>query len=230
MARDVQLGVMLSKLRAEVGDAQSVALGVNVVETYKAILRRVQETLWNDVEWPFLKIYVDDPIAAGTRYHAYPTALSFERAVAAWTRDSGDWVPLAYGITPGMLNTHDSDEGVRASPVQAWQHKAENDGYEVWPIPSQDTRLRFRGTAKLKPLVKDTDVCTLDDQLIILFAAAEMLTARNRKDGEAKLAVAQSMLRRLKGQQGGKKREPFVMGGAAMPHRRLRPGIDYIPS
>lgn len=227
MARGLQLQALLSMLRAEVGDAQSVALGVNAVEGYKNILRRVQETLWLDHEWPHLRHYVDDPLPAGTRYHQYPAGLDFERSIVAWGKDTGDWEPLVYGITPEMLNTWDSDAGQRSSPLRAWQHQADNNGYEVWPIPLRDTAVRFRGTAPLKPLVKETDVCTLDSQIIVLFAAAEILQSRDRKDAEAKLATAQNTLRRLKALQGAKKSEPFVMGGAPM-GPRLRYGIDYV--
>lgn len=230
MARGVQLGVMLAKLRGELRDAQSVALGVNVVENYKTTLARVQETLWQDYEWPFLNIYLDDPVPAGTRYQQYPTGLDFERSVQAWQKYGGDWVPLAYGITPELMNVYDSDEGIRADPIQAWQHQADNNGYEVWPIPQTDQMLRFKGTAKLKPFVAETDVCTLDDQLIILFTAAELLAARGAKDAEAKLVAAQGLYRRLKGLQGAKKAAVVVMGGAAHPQRAGRAGIDYMPT
>jgi hypothetical protein len=230
MARNVQLGQMLSMLRAEVGDAQSVALGVNVAETYKITLRRVQETLWYDVEWPFLQIYLTDPLPAGTRFQQYPAGIDFERTVHIWSQQSGMWRELDYGITPEHMNIYDSDAGQQASPAVAWQHRPENNGYEIWPIPNQNTSLRFKGTAALKPLVADADTCTLDAQLVVLFAATEILSARNRKDGEAKLAVAQSLMRRLKGLQGAKKRAPFVMGGGATPYYQPRPGIDYIPS
>jgi len=228
MARNVQLGQMLSMLRAEVGDAQSVALGVNVAETYKITLRRVQETLWYDVEWPFLQIYLDDPLPAGTRFQQYPTGIDFERTVHVWSQQNGVWRELSYGITPDHMNIYDSDAGQQASPAQAWSHRPENNGYEVWPIPNQNTVLRFKGTGALKPLVADADTCTLDAQVIVLFAATEILTARNRKDGEAKLAIAQALMRRLKGLQGAKKRTPFVMGGGASPYGTARPGIDYI--
>jgi hypothetical protein len=228
MARGVQLGVMMSKLRGEIRDSQSVALGVNAAENYKTIMRRHQETLWQDYEWPFLKTYRDDLVPAGTRYQQYPAGLDFERTIEVFQKSSGEWAPISYGITPAHLNQYDSDEGTRADPIRAWQHQPDNNGYEVWPIPQTDTPLRFRGTGKLKPFIAETDVCTLDDQLIVLFAAAELLAARGAKDADAKLAAAQTLHRRLKGLQGAKKREPFVMGGAARPGRPMRYGIDYM--
>ena len=52
----------------------------------------------------------------------------------------------------------------------------------------------FKGMRPLRPLIALTDVADLDDDLIVLFAAAEELAAQKAKDADRKAQLAQAHL------------------------------------
>lgn len=221
-----QLQQLVAELRSEIGHAASIALGVQQQEMLSQTLRRVQEELWVDHDWEHLQTEIDDPIPTGVRFHVFPAGMSFERAVTAYVRDSARWVPVRYGIAPENYNIHDSDAGALSSPIQAWQQRATGQ-YEVWPVPDRDQTLRFVGTAALTPMVSSSDLSTLDGTLIVLFAAAEILTRQDAKDAQIKMQRASRYLNRIRMLQSTHKRKITSLTGTT--YYRARPGIDYIP-
>jgi hypothetical protein len=60
-------------------------------------------------------------------------------------------------------------------------------------------------------MVNDSDVAMLDDNLIVLFAAAEMLARAKSDDAQGKMSAANELFTKLKGS--GIKNDVFVMGG-----------------
>ena len=88
---------------------------------------------------------------------------------------------------------------------------------EVWPIPAnngssatKDGIVRLEGVKNLNPLSAKTDTADLDDQLIVLFAASELLTRQKSGDAQMKMAQAQAHYLRVKGRLS--KGEPIVFG------------------
>ena len=70
----------------------------------------------------------------------------------------------------------DPDIGAAQDPPLQWQLR-EGLQYEIWPPPATDgTLIRIKGIKTIAPLVADGDLAEIDDQLIILFSAAEALT------------------------------------------------------
>lgn len=218
MARGVSLGTMVDKLRKEVGDATNAALGANAVEHYKQILRRVQEELWEEHDWPFLKVERDIQMQAGVRYYAFPDDLSVERVISVKFRNGSMWSTVRFGIGEAEYNAVDSDNDDRQDVVLAWDF-AEDDEFQVWPIPAQtgstlplvENNLRLRGIKKLGAFVSEADLCTLDDMLIYMTAAAEILT--RRKSADAKDKTNKAALRLVKLKASNSKRTTFVLGG-----------------
>jgi hypothetical protein len=224
------LAEMLDRLKAETHMSQNVAHGLNHQDALKNLLRRVQEELYVQHDWPRLVVSRDVPLLNGTRYYNYPADLAFETVNQAWVLYGTRWEPISYSITPDDFNVYNSDDDFRTFPPQKWEHYADGglNQFQVWPIPSQSGTLRMRGRKALGPLVATSDVATLDGTLIVLYAAAEVLAQMKREDAQLKLQKAQQFLRMLKARQGGNKTEPFVMGGGAQ--RNVgRPGIDFIP-
>jgi hypothetical protein len=225
MARGTTLGQMVVMLREECGHATSAALGQNYEPHLKHLLRRTQEVLWNDHDWPHLRIQRDEPLLAGERYYSFPPDLAFERveSLNAFVKYAGDWHPIVYGIGPAQYNTNDSEEGEQESEVRRWAHY-EGGQYEVWPVPpaNDEQTLRFYGLKKLSNLLANEDRADLDDHLIVLFAAAEILKRQKSPDAPEKLAIAQQLFRRLKGQQS--KTTMVIMGGGRDPRMgEMRP-------
>jgi hypothetical protein len=216
--RGKTLGQLVTMLRAECRHSVIAAMGQNNLPTLEQVLRRTQESLWDEHAWPFLMVERDEALMAGQRYYAFDPDLAFERvdAISVKVKYGGNWKPVGYGIGLPQYNASDSDTDVRNDPICRWQ-AYEGDMYEVWPIPASNSSqsLRMRGVKKLSPFIAASDRADLDDNLIVLFAAAEILTNQGAKDAQAKTLLAQRRLERLKGQQ--QKRGMFVMGGGVDP-------------
>lgn len=69
---------------------------------------------------------------------------------------------------------------------------------EVWPIPSVPQSLELAGALPLTRMENDTDTCVIDDLLIVLFCAAEILARSSQGDAQAKITKAQAHLNSLK--------------------------------
>ena len=88
----------------------------------------------------------------------------------------------------------------------------------MWPVPSAnsdpttgDGMIRLHGIKNLGGLINDSDKADLDDQLIVLYGAAEMLARQKQADSQNKLAQAQAHYSRLKARLA--KSETFIIGG-----------------
>lgn len=222
MARGTQLSALVDQLRAEIGASTNVAMGVNTLPNLKQILRRTQERLWSDFDWPFAFIERDEPLLANQRYYAFDNDIDFDRINEAWVRYSETWRPLCYGITQEHYNRSDPAT-YREDPCTNWRHY-EGNQFEVWPVPaSAQTTLRFKAIKKLPPLIDDTDRAELDDALIVLFAAAELLSRAKAEDAQAKMQMAMSHYAKLKGNTS--KNRVFVLGGDInIPKRTMQGG------
>lgn len=211
MARGTSLSQMRDQLRAEIGASANPAMGTNAVHQMNLLLSRTQERLWADFDWPFMVVSRDVPMLVGQKIYSFPADLDFNRVIDTNVKYSATWRGLDYGVGVEQYNFMDSDAGKRQDPVQRWQHNGLSQ-FEAWPIPaSNDTIIRFNGIRNLNPLVADTDVCDLDDKVIVLFAAAEMLAHNKAADAEAKASLATAYYNRLRGNsmKGG----TFTFGG-----------------
>lgn len=214
MARGTTLGQLVEDLRAEAGHALQPALGASTRDVLINVLRRQQKRLWEDYSWPFLRVSRDVPVQAGLRYYNIPTNLTYERIERVEFKYGDRWQKLEYGIGLEHFNQYDSDLGIRSYPVYRFR-EAENGQIEVWPVPSENGSsttglIRFTGIRNLNSFTADADRADLDDQLLVLFAAAEVLARQKTNDASSKLAQAQAHYARLKARNS--KSEPFVMG------------------
>jgi hypothetical protein len=215
MARNVSLGELIDDVRAEAGHSLQSNLGTAMREVIVKILQRQQRRLWEDFDWTFLRVERDVAAQAGLRYYNFPADLSIERLEKVEFKWGDRWHKLVYGIGPTELDQYDSDRDVRSWPVYRWQEH-ENDQIEVWPVPSQngstvatDGMIRFTGIRKLSPLVAESDRADLDDTLLVLFSAAEILAREKAADAGLKLQMAEAHYRRLKGRNA--KRDTFSL-------------------
>lgn len=220
MARGTTLLELRAMLRGEIGASPSVAMGTNTINQMDQTLRRVQERLWADHDWDFAYIERDEELKNNQKYYTFDTEVDYDRIVCTHVSFSEIWHPVDYGIGPNEYNQFDSNRGQRTEPVLRWRHY-EGNQFEVWPVPtSNNQKLRFKAVKKLPPLISESDKATLDDNLIVLFAAAEFLARAKAEDAQAKLAQANSHYNRLKGM--GLKRDRFIYGGGIDKNDRLR--------
>jgi hypothetical protein len=217
MARGTQLRILLADLRAEAGHSTSTNLGDATQEMMLTLLERVQRRLWSDWSWPFLQVHRDVSLAIGQRYYDLPTDVALERIERAEVKDGGYWHRLIWGISSSEYSAYDSDQDSRSWPPLRWD-AYEGDQLEIWPMPSQGVdattgngTLRLRGVKTLSALVALDDTADLDDQLVVLFAAAELLARQKSGDAELKLAQANAHYQRLKARLS--KTDPIVLSG-----------------
>jgi hypothetical protein len=211
MARGTSLQEMVTMVREEAGHSTSAALGQNTVDGLKHKIRRQQEILWLENEWPHLRVHREIELQAGSRYYNPPADLSMNHRIdLVEVRYDEEWRLVEHGITADHYNYLDPEKDDRDDPVRSWQvYEAEQ--LEFWPIPATNgIRIRLRGTRNLRPLIANDDVCDLDDQMIVLFVASELCAKQNQRDADSKLALARNLLNRLKGVQS--KDRAFKMG------------------
>ncbi len=225
MARGTQLLQLVTMLRDESGRDDSVAVGVDETATLKQILRRVQNTLYEKHEWPHLETVFDRiPLQAGERYYDFPAEMNFDRIedVAVW--DGGVPRPITRGIGFEQYAIYDSENDVRADPALRWDVRwtGSKEQIEVWPVPaSNNLSLQFIGTRKCRPLVANSDVADLDDHLIVLFAAAELLP-KGSELAKLKFTLAVERLNDLK-RNAARNRPVYRMGsGQVADHNKGR--------
>ena len=219
MARNTTLQVLLNDLRSESGHAISSALGKSTQEMMVNLLNRVQRRLWEDFAWPFLQVKKDITLQAGQRYYDIPSGLTLERVQSASFKNGSSWHKIFYGISTQDYTVHDSDTGSRSWPSRKYEAYGAPQ-VEVWPIPSENTNtttgdglFRLEGTGNLSTFVSMSDTADLDDQLIVLFAASELLTRQKSPDAQLKGQQAQVHYQRLRARLS--KTEPLVLGEEA---------------
>lgn len=203
MARGKTLLKLLQDFRAEIRASGNAAHNASAREGQIVLLNRVQEDLYDRQDWPHLRVERSIDVQAGQRYYDAPADINIDRLESIEVRYGQQWCGLAYGIDASHYSTWDSDLDERSWPVERWMIY-EGEQIELWPVPasnvdtvSLDGRLKVTGIKKLQPLVADSDVAMLDDRLIVLYAAAEMLAASGAKDAAVKLNMAQQRERML---------------------------------
>jgi hypothetical protein len=239
MARGATLESLLTSLRVELGLSTNVAHNIQARDAQIALIQRTQETLWDDFTWPHLRVYRYIALEAGTRYYDPAACLKYDntgalaaagdmqidRVSSMWVRDGSIWRPMYVGVTEDDFNAWNSDTAQQSWPPRRWQ-VAEGNQIEIWPIPglSSDTDIgenliRIHGERNLAPLVEATDRADLDDRLITLTIAAEMLAGEK---GEKKAVLAKRRMLQVRGNNVKKRR--FKMFGHAGRHERLLRG------
>lgn len=193
------------------------------------LARRTQEVLYEAFNWPHLIVERDIAMVPGERYYTFETTVNRDRILGAYVKWSQSWVPVRYGFDSSIYNASMPEDTYRADPVQLWRFY-EGAQYEVWPNPASAQTLRWRFVRHLNPLIASTDYCDLDANLIVMFAAAELLQRMKSPDAESKNKIAQSHLMKIKAQL--QRTTMFTYGGAVQAHRsqdwtlRTRPITD----
>jgi hypothetical protein len=202
VARGTQLLALVQDLREEIGRSNSVAVGKSDLPGLQQKLRRTQEMLYDDYDWPFLRqIFPALTLNAGQQYYDFPAGLHLERVEAVDIWYSNFPQPLVRGITPAQYAIYNSLAGVRQEPAMRWdvQWTGTAEQMEIWPIPVSNAQyVTFTGIRNLRPLIADSDVADLDDQLIVLWTAAEILGRQGDASAGLVTKLAQSRLGTVK--------------------------------
>lgn len=237
--RIMSLSELVAEYRHEARLSENTAHGTHVAEREVALLRRVQEQLYNAHEWPNLRITTSVVVPAGQRYTAFPTGVAAEGVRNVFAKSSGadDWFELDFGIRTEDYNFKDSDADETDDWVRRWRphqdlaaEQPSFDSFEIWPIPALDTTIRFEAKRALTSLVdRGTDRTTLDGPLIALYAAAETLAANKAEDVPLKIQAAQARLDNLemKATPGDNRRTSMLPGVTRHSHRHAPSGRRF---
>jgi hypothetical protein len=212
--RGATLNKLLTDLRDELRRSNSPAVAPDDVGPLRRTLNHVYRVLYYDHDWPFLNtLFPSMTLNAGQRYYDFPTGLDPDRVIESKVKWSGDYVDITRGIEITDYNAYDPDDNERSSPALKWDVRftGEREQIEIWPLPDgTDQRLRFFGTFRCDDLVNDTDICRLESELVVLYAAAELLSDEH-PDKEAKRQLAQRLLA-LARVRGGSSSKPVKIG------------------
>jgi hypothetical protein len=140
---------------------------------------------------------------AGQRYYDFPTTINPYRLFEVRRRWNSDDIPIQRGINWQEYSSLSSDADERQDPVISWDWYTNGSStqFEVWPVPaSADCTLYFTGMRPLGAFTADSDVADLDDYLIALRAARDLVDADTLKKMIAKEA---ERFRILKGNSKG---------------------------
>jgi hypothetical protein len=195
--RTKTLNEMVSMLRAECGESTNASMGINSVDGLYQLLRRTQEGLYDEFDWPQFIIDTDEALLADQNTYTINDAIDPMRIFKVWVKDSDTWVELEYGITPIDYNGSDPEDGESETVPMKWQFRNDNQ-FEVWPKPSIAGTMRFRHVRTLPDMTSGSDRSTLDANLIVLFSAAERLATKKDQSAPVKLQMAQKKLAALR--------------------------------
>jgi len=223
VARNTTFGQLIEMTMIEAGMDPTPALSMNVRPLVKAAIKREYERLYDEFDWPFLRVTEDVLTQAGQRYYDVPDTINFDRIEKVDYLWGDRWVPLDRGIDVSNLNTYNSDEDERSDPMLRWDIKWTGDTtqIEVWPIPaSNEIPIRFTGIRNMTRLVGDGDRCDLDDQMVSMFASAELLARKNSPEAQLKQQKAVERYRLIRGRSIQTRANNFNFSNAPKPATR----------
>lgn len=244
MARGTALSTMVAQLRKEIGESSSTSFGQNRKEALEEILARTQETLYEDFDWPHMTIEVEDSLdeqtvnggtGEGQGKYIYPATINQDRVMRTWCKEmSGTDIIRIWEIEyapekwPWVLDEFNAANAEYDDNVCYWRHYqagiSGSEAYEVWPQPSSDTiKIVFEALAPLSAFASDSDTADLDDRLIVLTAAAEILEQQKNPRARIVQVKAAARYNRLRGSQ-RRGRKMFQIGTKPA---HIREGLPY---
>lgn len=226
MARRTTLVKLLDDLRAKARLSLNPAHNVDARQAQVKLLQSVQDWLWEDFDWPHLRVTREILVQKGQRYYSPHEDIPIDRIERIDLWSDGAWRRILPGVGPAEYTTWNSDLGQTNWPPRRWRIH-EDEMIELWPISdvnavsaTREGVIQITGIRKLRPLVTDSDRADLDDRLLVLFAAAESLAASGAKDAQLKFDQAQSLYMRQRGNLTPRKQHRmFGIGEPQLPRR-----------
>lgn len=204
MARLQTLLAIRNSLKAALGRSLSSGTGDDAI--LNQLISDRQNWLATEYDWPFLEDRFDIVIPPQSRYLSFPTlddegdttAMNLERPYKVEVLWSSKWSPLDYGIGSEQFNYISSDPPTQyQDPIQRWRWSQEGK-FEIWPVNTTQQLVRFTGQRQLDTLTTDAATADLDDQIIWMSVAAQMLYRSKQADADYYERLYQARLRRVR--------------------------------
>lgn len=216
-------GQIVEMARNEARLSTNTSRGVDHLDHVQQLVKRHYQMLAEDFDWEHLQLKRDYDIArvqlqAGSRYYSFPSAVNPQKITAMWLKWGNIWRKVDYGIKLSNYSGLDPDNGSRADPVLRWDFR-DGTGFEVWPVPASNgdadapysNWVAFEGQKQVEQFVSNNNRADIDDHLIALNVAGELLAENGQKAAsDAKIAAAQRRMKQMRGGLANKAR--FSMG------------------
>src|SRR4029077_790999 len=241
MPRGTALSDVRAMLKAEIGDYS----GTNTARDLELnlLLYNKQIQLSHEFDWSFFERRWNAAVAAGQRYVPFPTVdadfgenvtinldmLETGKVEVLWNQN---YYPIMYGIGEDEYNMLNPLLNQSADPIRRWREASnvveppDSNKFEVWPVPVSNQIVRFTANRNLLPFEDDADVCDLDDMLLVLGVATEILTRTKQPDAITKGQLFTRRLRQL-GMRNPMRDKKRIMGGGT-PQGDRRPDIKLV--
>ena len=190
---------LYERLRAELGDSLNMAHSTDEMRPYQIHLNNAQRDLYDAWPWEGFDVEVDIPISKGQVDYDLPAQVDINKLYSAHVRYQGRWVALSHGISVSDNNIHDLDEipkegydyAGRANPPERMDivNVEGEQMIRIWPRPQVDTTVRLKARRALPKMQNNNDRCILDAQMIVLRAAANVMSRRGTEAAAASARV-----------------------------------------
>jgi hypothetical protein len=231
MALRTTLNDIVEMVRDEARLSSNTSRGTDHLPHIKRLIKRHYQTLAESYDWQHLELKREmstKVMVANQRYYDFPENLNTDKIEEAWYKYGSVWVKLDYGINYNDLNAQDSDEGDTSDPVLKWDFYGDQQ-FEVYPVPASGGIISFIGQKKIEALDTNDSRADLDDIMISLFVAAEILAGNSQQAAaQIKAEAANTRLLQVKSGKGSKMRIK-VGGGEISDSSPCRPrNIEYV--
>lgn len=196
------LGELRAELLSRIGMASQGAAAGAMVTTVGSFLKRTQEYLYYEFEFPILRKKDDVSSAAGQTLYDWLDNIDPAQIIEVRTLVSGQWLKL----TEGIEYQHDTVVDSRSWP-RRYDRFAQ---LEIFPEPDGIYPLRIEHYERLGQFTQDGDRCTLDDNLLFNFTLGLMKQHYGHDDAATYLDMAERRRKKLQHKAIGNKR--FVVG------------------
>lgn len=246
MARNTPLANIVAMLKVELGYNATPGTAVGDDLPLAALIAEKQRWLADTYDWPFMEHRWDVAVGNSARYVPFPTlndqgntiAINFERPVKLETFWSANWDEVIYGIGSEEFNYRDSDQVPPdlLDPVQRWRFNDETQ-FEIWPMPASAQKLRFTGQRVPNPLLSFqpspngpacitalwANTVDLDDQMVMLFAAAEKLQLMEKANAQSVLQRANARMTYIRQSYPRREMNCSFQGGKRQQYNKIIP-------
>lgn len=217
MALRVTFQEVIQSVRKEARLSTNSSRGIDNLEMIQQKIIRAYTTLCESYDWQHLELKRGDSesrvlLQAGSRYYNWPAAANPLKITGAVVRWGSRWHDLEYGVGPKEYSIYDPEADQRADPVTKWNFHG-GDQFEVWPLPATDgvsgsiNEIAFEGQRTPEALVSPTSRLDMDDMLVYLMVAAEILAGNGQKDAASVTGgLANQRLEVLRGGLSSKRR------------------------
>lgn len=199
----------LLDLRTELLDrlnfASQAATDAAVIRLANSFLRNAQVQLYWTYDFPTLRRRFTVPLVLGTTLYAFPT-IAGSPVLALEPRRITE-----VSITDGTRRSPALREGIASSfydgaPTGQPTNYDVRDQLEFWPTPDKAYTANVEGFIALKSFTSDSDVATIDSELVFMLALANAKAHWRQPDAQIYADEVKALLARLKASSHGGRR------------------------